>query len=90
LARGVTDIAFDDAEIESRLADTWKTPSGLWAALSTVDHKIIGRRYIVTAFAFLILGGVLALAMRIQLARPEARLSVLIVTIRYSPCTART
>jgi cytochrome c oxidase subunit 1 len=70
---GVTDMAFEDAEIERRLADTWRTSSGLWAALSTVDHKIIGRRYIVTAFIFLILGGVLALAMRIQLARPEAR-----------------
>src|SRR6201747_1871582 len=70
---GVTDMAFDDAEIEGRLADTWRTPPGIWAALSTVDHKIIGRRYIVTAFAFLILGGILALAMRIQLARPEAR-----------------
>src|SRR6201747_305274 len=70
---GVTDMAFDDAEIEGRLADIWRTPPGIWAALSTVDHKIIGRRYIVTAFAFLILGGILALAMRIQLARPEAR-----------------
>ena len=68
-----TDTAFDDAEIERRLAETWKTPAGLWAALSTVDHKIIGRRYIVTAFVFLIFGGILALAMRIQLARPEAR-----------------
>jgi cytochrome c oxidase subunit I len=70
---GAMDVAFEDAEIERRLAETWKTPPGLWAALSTVDHKIIGRRYIVTAFGFLILGGVLALAMRIQLARPEAR-----------------
>ena len=34
----------------------------LWGALSTVDHKIIGRRYIVTAFVFLALGGVLAAA----------------------------
>jgi cytochrome c oxidase subunit 1 len=42
--------------------------------LSTVDHKIVGRRYIVTAFIFLILGGVLALLMRAQLARPENRL----------------
>lgn len=67
------DTAFDDAEIDCRLAATWKTPSGLWGALSTVDHKIIGKRYIVTAFIFLILGGVLALAMRLQLARPEAR-----------------
>ena len=42
------------------------------AALCTVDHKLIGRRYIVTAFVFLALGGVLAMLMRLQLARPEA------------------
>ena len=28
--------------------------------LSTVDHKSIGRRYIVTAFVFFVLGGLLA------------------------------
>ena len=39
-----------------------------------MDHKIIGRRYIVTAFIFLALGGVLAMLMRLQLARPEAGL----------------
>ncbi|WP_245437894.1 MULTISPECIES: cytochrome c oxidase subunit I [unclassified Mesorhizobium] len=60
-------------ELDRRLAATWSTPPGLWGALSTVDHKIIGRRYIVTAFVFLALGGVLALLMRLQLAQPEAR-----------------
>jgi cytochrome c oxidase subunit 1 len=58
----------------ARLSRTWGGPRGWWGALSTVDHKIIGRRYIVTAFVFLALGGVLALAMRLQLASPEARL----------------
>ena len=56
------------------LAATWATPPGLWGALTTVDHKIVGRRYILTAFAFMLLGGVLALVMRLQLARPEAGL----------------
>ena len=59
-------------ELEARLNRIWQTPRGFWNALATVDHKIIGRRYIVTAFAFLALGGVLALVMRAQLARPEA------------------
>ncbi|TWB03585.1 cytochrome c oxidase subunit I [Bradyrhizobium stylosanthis] len=68
-----------DADIErtrlpSVLAETWKTPVGFWGALVTVDHKIIGRRYIFTAFVFLAIGGVLAALMRIQLAQPEARL----------------
>ncbi|WP_028747181.1 cytochrome c oxidase subunit I [Rhizobium mesoamericanum] len=66
-------VDLDKDDLERRLAKTWGTPSGLWGALSTVDHKIIGRRYITTAFFFLVLGGLLALAMRLQLAQPEAR-----------------
>jgi cytochrome c oxidase subunit I len=68
------DVASRTGELDQQLAITWKTPRGLYGALTTVDHKIIGRRYIVTAFVFLALGGVLALAMRWQLARPEQRL----------------
>ncbi|PZM08926.1 cytochrome c oxidase subunit I [Rhizobium tubonense] len=67
------DAGLADDELQMRLGNIWKTPNGLWGALSTVDHKIIGRRYIVTAFVFLLLGGILSLAMRLQLARPEAR-----------------
>src|SRR4051794_13661119 len=37
----------------------------------SVDHKVVGRRYIVTAFAFLFLGGGLAVLMRIQLSKSE-------------------
>ena len=55
------------------LAQTWSTPRGVWGALTTVDHKIIGLRYIITAFVFLAMGGVLAMLMRLQLATPEAR-----------------
>jgi cytochrome c oxidase subunit 1 len=40
-------------------------------ALMSVDHKVVRRRYIVTAFVFLLLGGILAILMRIQLAGPE-------------------
>ncbi|PBB24078.1 cytochrome c oxidase subunit I [Mesorhizobium sp. WSM4308] len=70
---GVRDTGMEAGELDRRLAATWSTLPGLWGALSTVDHKIIGRRYIVTAFVFLALGGVLALLMRLQLAQPEAR-----------------
>ena len=59
------------AERDARLARTWGTGRGFLAALSTVDHKIIGRRYIITAFVFLALGGVSAIIMRVQLARAE-------------------
>ncbi|RFB85477.1 cytochrome c oxidase subunit I [Rhizobium leguminosarum bv. trifolii] len=67
------DLAAGDEKAEAALRRTWSTPTGVLGALSTVDHKIIGRRYIATAFVFLMLGGVLALAMRVQLAFPEAR-----------------
>ena len=36
----------------------------------TTDHKLIGRMYLVTSFLFFIFGGILALLMRIELARP--------------------
>jgi len=69
----VRDRAIDDDTLRARLAKTWATPRGLWGALTTVDHKIIARRYLVTAFIFLALGGILAVLMRLQLARPESR-----------------
>lgn len=54
------------------LHDTWADPPGWRGWLFTVDHKRIGRRYLVTAFAFFVLGGLIALLMRTQLARPDA------------------
>ncbi|MFO1025994.1 MAG: cytochrome c oxidase subunit I [Acetobacteraceae bacterium] len=56
-----------------QLERIWGTPRGLWGFLTTVDHKRIGQRYIVTAFIFLAMGGVLALLMRLQLSGPERR-----------------
>jgi cytochrome c oxidase subunit I+III len=67
------DHDLDGPALEAALNRTWKTPSGWWGALTTVDHKIIGRRYIFTAFVFLALGGVLSILIRLQLAQPEAR-----------------
>jgi len=58
-------------EERRRLEHTWRSPSGLIGWLSEVDHKAIGRRFIVTAFAFFVLAGLLAALMRIQLARPD-------------------
>jgi cytochrome c oxidase subunit I len=44
--------------------------TGLLAFLTTTDHKRIGLAYMVTAFAFFMLGGALAMAMRTELAEP--------------------
>ena len=45
-----------------------------WSWMTTVDHKRIAVLYFVTALAFLGLGGVEALLIRLQLSRPEAGL----------------
>jgi cytochrome c oxidase subunit 1 len=73
--------SFTGARLEARLDRTWRRPPGIIGWLATVDHKEIGRRYIVTALLFLALGGVLALAMRVQLAQPD---SALIGAQRYN------
>jgi cytochrome c oxidase subunit 1 len=52
----------------------WADKPGIVGWLSTVDHKRIGRRFIVSAFVFFILGGILAGLMRLQLARPDSTL----------------
>ncbi|MFD3825531.1 cbb3-type cytochrome c oxidase subunit I, partial [Streptomyces sp. NPDC058625] len=38
--------------------------------LTTTDHKTIGTLYLTTSFAFFLIGGILALVMRAELARP--------------------
>ncbi|MFL5225215.1 MAG: cbb3-type cytochrome c oxidase subunit I, partial [Microvirga sp.] len=72
--RDLRDTALGDAELDARLSRTWGTTASLIGRVSTVDHKIVGRRYLLTALAFLLLGGALAAVMRMQLARPESQL----------------
>jgi cytochrome c oxidase subunit 1 len=56
------------------LAETWRDPPGFVGWLSAINHKTIGVRFIVTAFGFFCAAGLLALAMRTQLARPQSSL----------------
>jgi cytochrome c oxidase subunit 1/cytochrome c oxidase subunit I+III len=44
---------------------------GLLAWLTTVDHKMLGILYLVMALGYFLMGGLEALAIRIQLAQPE-------------------
>ncbi|KAA6457578.1 cytochrome ubiquinol oxidase subunit I [Acidobacteria bacterium AB60] len=55
----------------SRLTTLWETPKTVYGWFATVDHKTLGIRYLVTAFSFLIIGGVEALLMRLQLTRSD-------------------
>ncbi|MGH7620847.1 MAG: hypothetical protein ACREMU_00760, partial [Gemmatimonadaceae bacterium] len=59
------------ATIAERLHEEWTTPRTLYGRLATVDHKTIGKRYLATAFVFLLLGGLEAALMRAQLAGPN-------------------
>ena len=61
----------DDVEVEEAAHVVWKEPPGLLGFFSSVDHKRIGVRYIVTAFVFFVFAGVQALVMRWQLAGPN-------------------
>ena len=53
------------------LEHTWSEPRGFFGWFTHVDHKSIGRRYLVTAFVYFLIGGLMAAAMRLQLSRPD-------------------
>jgi cytochrome c oxidase subunit I+III len=65
--------AVDRSAIET-LQKTWETPPGSRGFLSSVDHKTIGIRYLVTSIFFLVVGGCEALLMRSQLAFADERM----------------
>ncbi|MBW3563065.1 MAG: cbb3-type cytochrome c oxidase subunit I, partial [Actinobacteria bacterium] len=58
------------ATTHERLEHIWADAPGLPGFLTTVDHKRIGVRYLVTTVVFLLLAGLQALVMRMQLAAP--------------------
>ena len=66
-------VAATDAERERRLRRTWGDAPGLWGFLTTTDHKKIAARYILVAMALLVLDGLMAIDMRLQLAFPALK-----------------
>jgi cytochrome c oxidase subunit I len=64
-------IPTDDAELHRQLSESWAEPGGVLGWFANVNHRAIGIRFIVTAFAFFALAGLEALVMRLQLARPS-------------------
>ncbi|ARP96083.1 cytochrome c oxidase subunit I [Bordetella genomosp. 13] len=56
------------ARHKALLAD-WGSPPG-WRGLSAVNHSTLGRRFIIGALFFFLVGGVLAMLVRAQLATP--------------------
>ena len=63
----------NQAQDLEELERSWRHPRGILAWFSYTTHQAIGMRYIVTAFIMLLAGGVEALLMRTQLARPDRK-----------------
>jgi len=64
------EIEHEPVDRES-LARIWGQPPGLVGWLTSANHKSVSIRYMITAFGFFALGGVLAAIMRLQLAWPD-------------------
>src|SRR5438477_6019301 len=71
---GLHDGAAPDSPAAAALRRAWSDPPTLLGWISTNNHKAIGRRFVCTAFCFFIAAGLLALAVRAQLAFPNSTL----------------
>ncbi len=60
-----------EAAVGEELSEIWAESPGLKGFLTTVNHKRIGRRYLVTAAIFFGIAGLQAVVMRTQLLTPE-------------------
>src|SRR5689334_18756585 len=63
-----------EATVGAALDEEWAEEPGLKGFITTVNHKRIGRRYLVTAGIFFMFAGINALIMRTQLAHPNQSL----------------
>ncbi|TCD06667.1 cytochrome c oxidase subunit I [Erythrobacteraceae bacterium CFH 75059] len=57
--------------LHKQLDPLFRTPSG-WGRLAATNHTDIGKRFLVTSFVFFLIGGVLAMLIRAQLATPHS------------------
>lgn len=59
-----------DRRLHEGLMEVWSNLPG-WRSLSAVNHTTVGLRFIVTGGAFFLIGGILAMLIRSQLALPN-------------------
>jgi len=59
-------------ERHRKLTAIWASESGFRGWFSTVNHNDLGRMFLVTAFFFFLVGGLLAMLIRAQLATPHS------------------
>ncbi|HYZ91047.1 MAG TPA: cytochrome c oxidase subunit I [Actinomycetota bacterium] len=60
--------------VVDRLTTTWTEEPGLFAWMSTTDHKRIGKRYLYTALILFVAGGIESLLIRAQLSQANLEL----------------
>ena len=78
----------NETKSQKGLLTIFKRPSsttGIWSWITTVDHKKIGIMYGYAAFFFLLIGGLEALVLRIQLSQPDS--NFLSVLLNIMPCS---
>ena len=68
-----TDAAHDHARRLEALARIWSNAPGLRGQLTAVNHGTIALRFVVAGLAFMLVGGLLSMFMRLQLAWPDAQ-----------------
>ena len=56
-------------QLHQQFNEVWGNPRG-WRALTIVNHTSIGLRFLVTGGVFFLIGGLLAMLIRTQLALP--------------------
>ncbi|QYO77726.1 cytochrome c oxidase subunit I [Devosia salina] len=57
--------------LHKQLDAIWQTPSG-WGRLSSVNHTVLGKRFMLVALVFFAIGGLLSMLIRAQLATPDS------------------
>ncbi len=62
--------AMNDAALHERLSRIWAPPPGMLGFFTAVNHRVVGLRFMVTAFVFFLFAGLLAVAVRLQLTLP--------------------
>ncbi len=59
-----------ERRLHQELSRIWAPPPGILGFFTAVNHRVVGLRFMVTAFVFFLLAGILAVAMRLQLTLP--------------------
>ena len=67
----ITAPSRSEPEAVEQFKRTWSSPTGIRGLLTEINNIPIAKRYMVTGFAFFVLGGLLGLLMRAQLGTPE-------------------